>query len=179
MVWCRWAGKGPQDGVTPPLMTFSLNSAFYVFNLVANFAYSRWDAIYPDVHAAIIAKETTFASLVGEADAYALNLFNNGQTADAVEYLTTFSKDIGDQLLLDWFTFFGEMFVKYRDGYITTASTQAPVCGCTTNNLPYQDQWYDRIVVDTGDRYLTPTASDAQITISRDVIQKHELRAFQ
>lgn len=45
-----WAGKGPQDGVTPPLMTFSLDSAFYVFNLVANWAYSRWDAIYPDVY---------------------------------------------------------------------------------------------------------------------------------
>jgi hypothetical protein len=28
-------------------MQFSLDSAFYVFNLVANWAYSRWDAIYP------------------------------------------------------------------------------------------------------------------------------------
>ena len=44
------AGKGPQDGVTPPMMEFSLDSAFYVFNLVANWAYSRWDAIYPDVY---------------------------------------------------------------------------------------------------------------------------------
>ena len=31
-----FAGKGPQDGVTPPVMKFNFNSAFTVFNLVAN-----------------------------------------------------------------------------------------------------------------------------------------------
>ena len=158
-------------------MTFSLDSAFYVFNLVANYAYSRWDVIYADVHNEIIAKETTYADAVVEADASALNLFNSGQTADAVEYLTTFSKDIGDSLLKDWFTFFGQLFVKYRDGYITTADPQFPVCGCQTNNLQYQDNWYDRIVADTGDLYLYPSDAYAE-AISRETIPKHELRAF-
>lgn len=32
----------PCLGVTPPMMSFSLDSAFYVFNLVANWAYSRF-----------------------------------------------------------------------------------------------------------------------------------------
>jgi hypothetical protein len=40
-----WAGLGPQDGATPPMMTFSLDSAFYVFNLVANWAYTRWEVL--------------------------------------------------------------------------------------------------------------------------------------
>lgn len=162
-------------------MTFSLDSAFYVFNLVANYAYSRWDVIYADVHDEIIAKETTYADAVIEADNYALNLFNNGQTSDAVEYLTTFSTNIGDQLLKDWFTFFGQLFVKYRDGYITTADPQFPVCGCQSNNLKYQDEWYDRIITDTGDHYLEPSSSAAagqSEVISREAIPKHELRAF-
>jgi dipeptidase len=34
-----YAGQGPQDGVTPPVMTFNMNSAFTVFNLVANCKY--------------------------------------------------------------------------------------------------------------------------------------------
>jgi hypothetical protein len=60
-----WAGPGPQDGVTPPLMTFSLDSAFYVFNLVANWAYSRWSVIYPDVYSRIIATEAAYFDKVG------------------------------------------------------------------------------------------------------------------
>ncbi len=63
-----WAGLGPQDGVTPPLMTFSLDSAFYAFNLVANWAYSRWSAIYPDVIARILSKEAAYFKQVGEND---------------------------------------------------------------------------------------------------------------
>jgi dipeptidase len=31
-----FAGKGPQDGVTPPVLAFNFQSAFTVFNLVAN-----------------------------------------------------------------------------------------------------------------------------------------------
>jgi hypothetical protein len=60
-----WAGPGPQDGVTPPLMTFSLDSAFYVFDLVANWAYSRWSVIYPDVYSRIIATEAAYFDKVG------------------------------------------------------------------------------------------------------------------
>ena len=38
-----FAGKGAQDGVTPPLMEFNDERAFDIFNLVSNWAYSRWD----------------------------------------------------------------------------------------------------------------------------------------
>ena len=33
-----WGGQGPQDGVVPPVMDFSMDRAFHVFNLVANWA---------------------------------------------------------------------------------------------------------------------------------------------
>jgi dipeptidase len=36
-----YAGLGPQDGVTSEIMKFSTEKAFYVFNLVANWAYTR------------------------------------------------------------------------------------------------------------------------------------------
>lgn len=162
-------------------MTFSLDSAFYVFNLVANFAYSRWDVIYADVHSKIIEKETTYATLAGDAELTASKMFADNRVEDAVEYLTSFSVQIGDALLKDWFTFFGELFVKYRDGYITVASAVSPVCGCSTSSARYQDQWYDRIVSDTGDHYVvpedalsTPSSSDPRATIP-----KQQLRAFQ
>ena len=83
-------------------MTFSLDSAFYVFNLVANYAYSRWDAIYPDVHAAIVQREANYKEMVVVADETATAMFAAGKTDAAVEYLTSFSVDIGDALLKDW-----------------------------------------------------------------------------
>jgi len=175
-----WGGPGPQDGVTPPMMTFSLDSAFYVFNLVANYAYSRWDVIYADVHDRIIEQEGKYFDIIPDIDATALNMFNNGQNEEAVAFLTSFSKDTGDKLLKDWFTFFGELFVKYRDGFITTAAANVPVCGCNTQSLGYQDQWYDRIADDTGDRYVVP--EDALTMNQRRVrpsIPKRELRSFQ
>eukprot|EP01036_Dinobryon_divergens_P022225 gene22225-30466_t len=177
-----WSGGGPQDGVTPPMMTFSLDSAFYVFNLVANWAYTRWDAIYPDVLSEILQKESNYRKMVAQTDAAALALLQKpGQSSDAVvvEMLTSFSEEIGVQLLSDWFSFFGRLFVKYRDGFITTAkpAAVAPVCGCDTSSLPYQDEWYNRIVADTGSIYQVPknAAADSKRWTP---IDKKELRAF-
>jgi dipeptidase len=177
-----WAGLGPQDGATPPLMTFSLDSAFYVFNLVANWAYSRWDAIYPDVLARILSKEAVYFDMVKENDPKVAALLASGDKAGAVDLMTSFSTDIGDQLLKDWFTFFGELFVKYRDGFVTTANPKVPVCGCDTASLSYPDKWYDRIVADTGDRYLAPAdASTANLKAGKHghpTTNKRDLRAF-
>lgn len=158
-----WSGAGPQDGVTPPLMTFSMKSAFYVFNLVANWAYTKWNVIYPDVYAAIIEKETAYSKNVIEADKIALDLFATKGDDVAVEYLTAFSNKIGSQLLSEWADFFGSLFVKYRDGFITTAvpETVQPVCGCTTKSKPYDDEWYSRIAETTGDHYLVPADAAA------------------
>jgi dipeptidase len=169
-----WAGKGPQDGVTPPLMHFSLDSAFYVFNLVANWAYSRWDAMYPDVYKRIIEKETLYLQKSLEADKEALQLFTAGKSDQAVEHLTSLSDAIGTALLQEWFQFFGELFVKYRDGFVTTASPLTPVCGCSTSSLPYSAEWYDRIVADTGDRYLVPQSQQPP----HRAIKKLDLKAF-
>lgn len=84
------------------MMTFSLDSAFYVFNLVANWAYTRWDAIYPDVLSEILQKEGNYRKMVAQTDAAALALLQkSGQGDDAavVEMLTSFSEEIGVQLL--------------------------------------------------------------------------------
>ena len=168
-----WAGQGPQDGVTPPLMEFSLDSAFYVFNLVANYAYSRWDLIYADVHQEIVDREARYFNMVSDADAKAIEIFQSGSESEGVEFLTAFSYDIGAKLLRDWFKFFGKLFVKFRDGYVTTASPINPVCGCSTSSTGYQDQWYDHIAEDTGDRYKVPTEQ-----ADRTTFRKKDLRSF-
>lgn len=79
----------------------------------------------------------------------------------------------------DWVSFFGQLFVKYRDGYVTTAAPSVPTCGCSTKSSGYSSEWYDRIAEETGDHYLVPkSALEAQANMKRAVIPKSELRAF-
>ena len=72
----------------------------------------------------------------------------------------------------DWFLFFGELFVKYRDGYVTSAAPEVPVCGCETTSLEYPSEWYDRIAEDTGDRYIVPESAKGSIDEIEMVQQK-------
>jgi dipeptidase len=149
-----FGGKGPQDGVTPPMMKFSFDSAFYVFNLVANWAYSRWDLIYPDVLKAIQAKETQYMTEVKEIDQKAITILDVDGPAAAIDYVTNYSVNTGNKLVKDWLSFFGDLFVKYRDGYVITANPTNTACGCSSKNAFYPQAWYDRIVKDTGSHYL-------------------------
>eukprot|EP01035_Chromulina_nebulosa_P021442 gene21442-27775_t len=151
-----FAGSGAQDGVTPPMMTFSVDSAFYVFNLVANWAYSRWDLIYPVVLETILSRESQYRELVTKIDATALAIYKNEGSAKAIQYVTNYSNAIGNDLVKEWFTFFGQLFVGFRDGYVISENTNNPSCGCNSNTGSYPQTWYNKIVEDTGDHYLVP-----------------------
>lgn len=151
-----FGGKGPQDGVVPSMMKFSMDSAFYAFNLVANWAYSRWDLMYPEIYDAIIEKETKYMELIHAIDADAIKIYNNKGSASAIEFVTDFAVDTGNKLVKDWAAFFGELFVKYRDGYQITADPSNTACGCSVANGAYPQAWLDRIVQDTGSHYYIP-----------------------
>lgn len=96
--------------------------------------------------------------------------------------MTDFSTSIGDALLTEWVAFFGELFVKFRDGFVTTANPKVPVCGCDTGNVAYPATWYDKIAADTGDRYLAPadalTANLKAGKHGRPTTNKKDLRSF-
>ncbi|GMI03257.1 hypothetical protein TrVE_jg4094 [Triparma verrucosa] len=154
-----FVGKGPQDGVVPPMMTFDTNSAFYVTNLVSNWAYSRWSDIYPVVLARIEKYEASFIAQLHEVDQKVLALFNNGQEVEAVNVMNTFAQKLGNGFTEQWFGFFGELFVRFRDGYDITANSEDPECGCTVGGQGYNDATYKRIAEETGEQYKEPSDS--------------------
>jgi len=143
------------DGVTPPMMEFSVKSAFYVFNLVANWAYSRWDLIFPDVRSEIIAKETQYMNEIKGLDQKLSQMAQLGDSGikEGIDLATSYCEQTGNQLVSDWFTFFGKLFVKYRDGYVITANSDSKNCGCSPVSASYPQAWFDRIVRDTGSHY--------------------------
>lgn len=177
-----FAGKGPQDGITPPMLQFSIDSAFYVFNLVANWAYSRWDLIYPDVLKAIKDRELSYLNNIDNIDKIAAELFYKEGLDASIEYISEYACVEGDKLTKDWFAFFGQLFVKYRDGYIITPNSESKSCGCDTNNQYYPQSWYDRIVRDTQGHYLYLEESDkyklSKITKGKQTKDKRLLNAL-
>jgi dipeptidase len=179
-----WAGQGPQDGVPSPMMTFSLNSAFYVFNLVSNFAYYRWTNIYPYLYSIILEKEDRYMKQLAETDTQALNILQTQGKDAMTNYITDFSVLIGDTLLKEWFSVFGDLFVKYRDGYNVVTARLNPECGCSPETLPYSDEWYNRIATETGDHYMVPESKEmsrSSASYKKDIwesIPKESLRSF-
>jgi len=132
---------------------------------VSNYAYSRWNVIYPDVYSRIIELENRYQDELQVLERRALDLVEvhtNSNTATAtataIELLTDYSNTCGNGLVKEWRDFFGQLFVKYRDGYVITPSDTNQACGCSVGNEAYSNQWLGRIVSDTGDRYLDPTS---------------------
>ncbi len=173
-----FAGQGAQDGVTPPMMSFDLNKAFHVFNLVANWAYSRWDLMYPEIHKTIVTREAAYFTAIAKMDSDASIMYTEVSPAAAIDMVTNFSMMLGNQLVVDWNQFFGQLFVKYRDGYVVTANSANNNCGCTVKNGPYPQKWYDHIASETGTHYQYPdTDGDAVKSNKHRAVSKTSLLA--
>lgn len=156
-----FAGVGSQDGRVAPMMKFDMKRAFYAFNVVANWAYSRWNLIYPDVLEKIKDMEAKYFRMIPSLDEKAMALFKSEGYSAAVEFLTGESDKYGNSLTEEWGNFFGELFVKYRDGYVITEDATDRACGCKVSNGEYPAEWYNDIVASTGDHYLIPHDADA------------------
>ena len=131
------------------MMEFTNEAAFWVFNQVTNFAYTRYNVIHPEVRAKQKALETRYVAFVKAADAGAQALYADDKAA-AVAFLTDFSCKTGDELVADWRDFYGYLFTKYMDGNIKTV-----VPGQRTPKVeqPALPEWFLRMLIEqTGDK---------------------------
>lgn len=105
----------------------------------------------------ILSVEQGFQADIKELDR-AARLKHSEEGADAaVALVSERCADMGDALVKSWTQFFGELFMKYRDGYVITKDESNKACGCAPGNAPYSLDWNNRIVKDTGDHYRVPS----------------------
>ncbi|KAL7555908.1 hypothetical protein ACA910_010856 [Epithemia clementina (nom. ined.)] len=167
-----YAGQGTQDGVLAPLLQFDLTKAFWVQNMVSNFAYSRWKDVYPQVRHKIQTIQRRFESMVAATDQRALELYQssgdeiNGLN-EAVECVTKFSVVASNQLHQQWLAFYGELFVQFRDMYTIVPKPEDPACGCEISEPGLSEETKRRIVTETGDHYKVLGSGDVQPDIVR------------
>jgi len=97
--------------------TYSETSAFWLFNRVTNFAYSRYNAMSVDIIEVQNQLESFSEELVVKMDEKAVALY--AQNPDgAIELLTDFSIDLAQVMFARWKKLDQYLLVKYIDGNI-------------------------------------------------------------
>ena len=94
------------------LFEYSSTSAFWVYNWVANYAYSRYSYMMQDIKKVQAHWETSFNTLVPAIDKVAVNM--NEQ--DARVFLTNFSNSQAENSTTAWRKLGEYLLVKYMDG---------------------------------------------------------------
>jgi dipeptidase len=132
------------------MMEFKDDAAFWVFNQVSNFAYTRYNLIHPEIHALQQALEEGFVEKTGIMDELAVSLYEKSPDM-AAAFLTDFSVDLGNETVLKWRDFYHYLFTRFMDGNV-----KEPNPGEQNPRLEqpgYGEDWYRRIVDETGDQF--------------------------
>jgi len=137
------------------MMEFNENSAFWVFNQVSNFAYTRYSDMIVDIQKKQSELENNFVAMVPAIDKVALEMYRT-DPAKAIQFLTDFSVAQGNNTVYEWKKLYGYLFAKYMDGNIKTA---VPVPAGYKYVAPdikqpgYSNEFYRNLVKETGDKF--------------------------
>jgi len=136
---------------------YSETAAFWLFNLVANFSYLRYDVMAADVCKVMHEVEDNYLKDVARVDAEAQTLYRT-DPQKAQQYLTDYSSMMADVTFQRWKKLSQYLLVKYIDGNIKKEQDGKflPNKYNTTVVAPdqpgYPEQWLKKIVEDTGDK---------------------------
>jgi dipeptidase len=135
------------------MMQWSDDAAFWIFNQVSNFSYTRFNVISPEVRARQAELEAKYVADIPGVDSAALELTRVSREK-AVSYLTDYSTAAGQGTFAAWKHLYHELFLKYMDGNIKTrvAGRQNPAVA----QPGYDDGWKRKVVRDAGQRLKVP-----------------------
>lgn len=140
------------------MMEFSFEAGFWVFNLVSNFAYTRYNVIHPEIRAEQTMLEDKYINDVKEIDVKASELYISDKKA-SVALLTDYSVKTGNETVKHWSGFFKYLFTKYMDGNIKT-KTEVPegykYHVPTVKQPGYSESFLRQIAEETGDKLKVP-----------------------
>lgn len=137
------------------MMTFSDNSAFWVFNQVTNFAYSRTRLLIGDLQSRQSELENKYFSETLEIDKKAADMYKENP-ANAIKFLTDYSVKSGNGTVKAWKELYKFLFVKYVDGNVKEKQPVPKGYKYVNPKLSqpgYGDEWNRIIVKETGEKY--------------------------
>jgi hypothetical protein len=120
------------------------DSAFWVFNQVSNFAYSRYSEMITDIQKVQSELESGFLAEIPQIDEAAVDLFKRSPRL-ARDYLTGYSVARGDMVVERWRELSKFLLYKYLDGNRKNEHGEVEHPG-------YPEEWYRMVAEATGDR---------------------------
>lgn len=138
------------------LLQFDWNSAFWVFNWVSNFAYTRYDMMIEDIKKVQQKLEDKYEVFGPAIDAAAQSLYNKNPQL-AREFLTEYSHNQASIAVKEWKKLGEFLMVKYLDGNVHPEKDGLFLRNKYGNPAPaqfpgYSDDFYRQIVEETGDK---------------------------
>jgi dipeptidase len=135
------------------IMEFSEDAAFWVFNQVSNFAYTRYDLMIPFIQEKQKELETRYLAETMNVDQNATVLYRKNPKK-AVQYLTDYSVRSGNQTVDEWKKLYTFLFTRFMDGNVKTKveGQQNP----ELEQPGYSEEWYRKVAEETGDRLKVP-----------------------
>jgi dipeptidase len=137
------------------MMTFSDNAAFWVFNQVTNFAYTRTRLLIGDLQKKQTELEDGYINEIINIDKSAEALYKKSPS-DAVKYLTAYSVKAGNNTVMQWKELYKFLFTKYVDGNVKEKQPLPKGYKYVVPKLSqpgYGDEWNRIIVKNTGDKF--------------------------
>jgi len=137
------------------MMEYSETSAFWVFNQVSNFAYTRYSAMIPDIQKVQDKLELGFIEEVKGIDKAAEEIYKSNPEK-AVDFLTEYSVNRGNKTVKCWKKLYAHLFTKFMDGNIKEARPVPEGYKYVTPKIEqpgYSEEWYKLIIEETGDKF--------------------------
>jgi len=143
---------------------FTWDSAFWVFNFVSNFAYSRYSEMIVDIQKVQRELEAGFIAETKEIDKKALKIYRTDPVG-ARKFLTDYSVTQGDRTVKIWRKLGEKLLVKYMDGNLRDEDGKVKHPG-------YPEEWRRRIVKERGEHFrMKPLKSQIERNF-KEALQK-------
>ncbi|MDD3741284.1 MAG: C69 family dipeptidase [Bacteroidales bacterium] len=136
------------------MMNFTMESAFWIFNLVSNYAYTRYCDMYPEIAKVQLNLHNEFIEGIKANDAKYTEMAKTSPEK-VIEDLNKYSDFAANKTHKTWTELYAHLFTKYMDGNVKTAVDvpegylyHAPA----VSQPPMKEDWYRRIASETGDK---------------------------
>ncbi len=144
------------------MIEWSDNAAFWVFNLVSNLAYYRYDSIHPIIEKYQQELEDKYIAYTPAVDLAANTLYDRDPDL-ARDFLTDYSCSVADNTVKFWKDLFHFLFMKFKDFNIMKSQGMKLLDNGNHMNIPpdpyqpgYSQEFYRIIVEQTGKKFLYP-----------------------
>jgi dipeptidase len=131
------------------LQQFSWDSAWWVFNLVANYANLKYSYMIEDIRQVQHELESTALALQPAVEAAAVELASRDPQLLKV-YLTDYSRSRAEQVVARWQDLAEQLFTKYNDGYVKDEEGQPQEVG-------YPEAWLRAVVRERPEQFRLPS----------------------